>query len=107
MSKPLLEVLIVDRTGQWGTGLRNQLEHQRLTACVLTTPKAAIAFARSRRVLAALVEKDEASENVELCRELRKLGVETVLILSPAKSAKITAAIVRPGHRILAGETPA
>jgi hypothetical protein len=105
MSKPPMEVLIVDPTGQWGPGLRNQLERQRLTACVLVTRRSAIAFARNRSVRAAIVENDEASKNVELSKELRRLGVETVLILSPAKSTNITAAIMRPGHRVLIEET--
>jgi hypothetical protein len=61
MSKRATEVMIVDSTGEWGIGLRNQLINHRVTACVLATRESAIAFARNRHVLAALVRKDEAT----------------------------------------------
>jgi hypothetical protein len=98
-------VLIVDFNGRWGASLQRQLVRQSIRASLVSTSASALAFARSNPVLAALVGEDETPQTLDLSRDLGKLGVETIFLLTPSNSASITAAIMRPGHGVLQRQT--
>jgi DNA-binding response OmpR family regulator len=104
MSRDYPHVLLIDFDGRWGEKLRKLLVRQRIKASVVSEREAAITFARNKPVLAALVGKDEP-QVADLCRHLRKLGVETIFLLAPSNSASITAAIMQPGHGVLQRQT--
>jgi hypothetical protein len=98
MSKVSPQVLIVDRTGHWGVRLRDQLTCQGVRAYVADTSTCALAIARRKPGLAAILE---TANDDELCWNLRELGVEPIYLFAPVNSANITSAIMEPGHRML------
>lgn len=100
MPKVSSAVLIVDRNQQWGADLRDRLAREQVKAYFASSIGAALAFARSRPVVAAVVEDDGAHQTDALCLELQKLGVEAIYKIAPSNSPNITAAIMRPKHKI-------
>ncbi len=76
MSKRLPSVLIVDRYHKWGDRVRDQLSRQGCYVHVVCTSHAALAFARSKPIEAAVLEQDVDPLTGLLCVELQRLGVQ-------------------------------
>lgn len=75
-SKP--SIIIVDRSHSWGVALRDRLVPANVRVHVVSSSKAALALARSKKIAAAVVEYDLDAWTSGLCADLNQLGVRTV-----------------------------
>jgi DNA-binding response OmpR family regulator len=71
-------ILIVDRSYTWGADLRDRLVPSNIRVHVVSSSKAALKLARSKKIAAAVIEYDLDVWTSGLCVDLAKLGVRTV-----------------------------
>ena len=82
-SKP--SILIIDRSHIWGADLRDRLVPSNIRVHVVSSSKAALALARSRKIAAAIVQYDLDAWTSGLCSDLQKLGIRTVYSGPPSQ----------------------